>query len=110
MFIRRLIEGYLINWGGYHNDGKFYPSDVTTSTVRITLDDIHSVFAQFEAIGEDATEQVSIKVGRFTYDLEYDQARELLSIVSQIQFDEEPLPIKHSWPEEFWTEDYLLNL
>ncbi len=110
MVIRRLANGYLLKWGGYHNDGKFYPSDVTTSSVRITLEDVHSVFAQFEAIGEEATGHASIKVGRFTYDLEYDQARELLSIVSQIQFDEEPLPIKHSWPEEFWTEEYLRSL
>ena len=110
MIIDRIQNGFLLNAEGYWNNGTFVKSNEVISAIRLSIDDIRSIFSQFEALGNSDAEEVSITIGRFTYDLQRADAKELLAIVSMVQFDEEPLPIEHTWPEEFWTEEYLSSL
>lgn len=110
MYIHKVINGFVLNFEGYFDEGKLVKTDKANTAVRITLQDIHDVWSQFEEVGNSSPDEISVRIGRYTYDLCRDDAKELMHLVSMVQFDEEPLPIQHTWPEEFWTEEYLLSL
>ena len=91
--------------------GLVTPSSVTTM-IRLDIEDVQSVFKQFEALGNAELNHVVIDIAGRAYTFNREMAIELLGVVSVtcndergIYVDDEELPMM-----EDWTEEYLMSL
>jgi hypothetical protein len=110
-YIQTIKDAFVLVLAGQFNEGKFTPSNVSTA-IRLTIDEVQHVFDQFEAIGNVDLDEVTIQIGQIGYVLQREQARVILSVVSQVLFAVEvaQMPEELIAPEEFWDEEYLLSL
>ena len=98
--------------GQIDESGLVTPSTIT-SMVRLNIEDVQSVFDQFEALGDADLDHVVLDVAGKAYTFSREMAIELLGVVSATCNDCEGIYVDDAseyLPMEEWTEGYLMSL
>lgn len=97
--------------GQINEAGVVTPSEVTTSIIRLDIEDAHNIFDQFIELGSAELNSVVVDIAGKDYTFNKEMASELLRVISVACNDQEGIYADEEYlPIEQWTEEYLLAL